>query len=83
METGSKVFNGDLIRKIARKLKSKRFGFEPEITARIAKIKNIKIYEVGISYRGRTYEEGKKIGWKDGVKALMEIVKYNLFDNGK
>lgn len=83
METGSKVFRGDLIRKIAKKLKSKRFGFEPEVTARIAKIKNIKIYEVGISYRGRTYEEGKKIGWKDGVKALVEIVKYNLFDNGK
>lgn len=82
METGSKVFNGNLIRKIAKKLKSKRFGFEPEVTARIAKIKNIQIYEVGISYRGRTYEEGKKIGWKDGIKAVAQIFKYNLFDNG-
>ncbi len=78
METGYKVFRGDLIRKIAPKLESKRFGFEPEITARIAKIKGIKIYEVGISYWGRTYEEGKKIGWKDGVRAVWEILKYNL-----
>ncbi len=78
METGYKVFKGDLIRKIAPKLESKRFGFEPEITARIAKIKGIKIYEVGISYWGRTYEEGKKIGWKDGVRAVWEILKYNL-----
>ncbi|MDH7476241.1 MAG: glycosyltransferase family 2 protein [Microgenomates group bacterium] len=80
METGFKVFRGDLIRKIARKLTSKRFGFEPEITARIAKIKNLKIYEVGISYRGRTYEEGKKIGWKDGIRAIYEIIRYNLFN---
>jgi glycosyltransferase involved in cell wall biosynthesis len=79
METGYKVFKGDLIRSIAPKLKSKRFGFEPEITARIAKVKGLKIYEVGISYAGRTYEEGKKIGWKDGVKAVWEIIKYNLF----
>ena len=79
METGYKVFKGDLIRKIAPKLESKRFGFEPEITARIAKIKGIKIYEVGISYWGRTYEEGKKIGWKDGVRAVWEIIKYNIF----
>ncbi len=78
MESGYKVFKGDLIRKIAPKLESKRFGFEPEITARIAKIKGIKIYEVGISYWGRTYEEGKKINWKDGVRAVWEIVKYNL-----
>lgn len=78
METGYKVFKGELIRKIAPKLESKRFGFEPEITARIAKIKGIKIYEVGISYWGRTYEEGKKIGWKDGLRAVWEIVKYNL-----
>ncbi len=79
METGYKVFEGNLIRNIAPKLQTKRFGFEPEITARISKIKNIKIYEVGISYTGRTYEEGKKIGWKDGVKAIYEIIKYNLF----
>jgi len=78
METGYKVFRGDLIRKIAPKLESKRFGFEPEITARLSKIKGIKIYEVGISYFGRTYEEGKKIGWRDGVKAIWEIIKFNL-----
>lgn len=79
METGYKVFKGDLIRRISDKLESKRFGFEPEITARIAKVKELKIFEVGISYSGRTYSEGKKIGWKDGVKALWEIIKYNLF----
>lgn len=79
METGFKVVRGDLIRKIAKKLKSNRFGFEPEITARISKIKDIKIYEVGISYWGRTYKEGKKIGWKDGFPALWAIVKFNLF----
>lgn len=79
IETGYKVFRGDLIREIAPKLQSKRFGFEPEITARIAKIKNIRIYEVGISYFGRTYEEGKKITWIDGVRAVYEIIKYSLF----
>jgi glycosyltransferase involved in cell wall biosynthesis len=79
METGYKVFRGDLIRKIAKKLKSKRFGFEPEITAKIAKIKNIKIYEVGISYFGRTYKEGKKINWIDGIKTFFEIIRFNLF----
>lgn len=78
METGYKVFRGDIIRKIAPKLQSKRFGFEPEITAKIAKIQGLKIFEVGISYSGRTYEEGKKIGWKDGIKAIWEILKYNL-----
>lgn len=78
METGAKVFRGDLIRKLAPKLSSKRFGFEPEITARIAKLKSVKIFEVGISYSGRTYAEGKKIGWKDGLLALWEILKYNL-----
>ena len=80
METGFKCFRGDLIRKIAPEIRSKRFGFEPEITARIAKIKGIRFYEVGISYGGRTYEEGKKIGWKDGVKAFWEVIKYNLLD---
>lgn len=79
METGYKVFKGELIRKLAPKLKSKRFGFEPEITARIAKIKGLNIYEVGISYSGRTYEEGKKITWKDGVRAVWEIIYFNLF----
>jgi len=78
METGFKAFKGDLIRKIANKLESKRFGFEPEVTARIAKIRELKIFEVGISYSGRTYSEGKKIGWRDGVKAVWEIIKYNL-----
>ncbi|MFA5136522.1 MAG: glycosyltransferase family 2 protein [Patescibacteria group bacterium] len=79
METGYKVFKGDIIRKIAPRLQTKRFGFEPEITARISKIKEVKIYEVGISYSGRTYKEGKKIGWIDGIKALWEIVYFNLF----
>lgn len=79
METGYKVFRGDIIRAVAKKLESKRFGFEPEVTARISKIKNIKVFEVGISYSGRTYEEGKKINWVDGVKAVYEIFKYNLF----
>jgi len=78
METGYKAFTGELIRDIAPHLESRRFGFEPEITARIAKVKGIKIYEVGVSYTGRTYAEGKKIGWKDGIKALWEIFKYNL-----
>ncbi len=78
METGYKAFRGELIREIAPKLESAKFGFEPEITARIAKVKGVKIYEVGISYSGRTYEEGKKIGWQDGVRAIWEIIKYNL-----
>ena len=79
METGFKVFRGDLIRKVAKKLKSKRFGFEPEVTARIAKIKGLKLYEVGVSYWGRTYEEGKKINWVDGIKTLYQIIRYNVF----
>ncbi len=79
IETGFKVFRGDLIRFIGRDLKSRRFGFEPEITAHIARIRDIKIYEVGISYHGRTYAEGKKIKWHDGLRAFWEIVKYNLF----
>lgn len=78
METGYKAFKGELIRKLCPKLQSKQFGFEPEITARIAKIKDIKIFEVGISYWGRTYQEGKKINWPDGIKALWYILKYNL-----
>jgi hypothetical protein len=59
-------------------LQEQRFGFEPEVTAKIAKIKGIRIYEVGISYYGRTYEEGKKINWKDGFRALYCIVKYGI-----
>ncbi len=81
METGFKAFKGEIVRQIAPKLTSKRFGFEPEITARVSKIKRVKIYEVGISYYGRTYEEGKKIGWVDGLKAVWEIFKYNLFSD--
>lgn len=79
IETGYKVFKGDLVREIAQKLQSKRFGFEPEITSRLAKIKSLRIYEVGISYFGRTYEEGKKIGWKDAIEAVFEIIRYSLF----
>lgn len=78
METGYKAFKGDLIRKVAKDLQSKRFGFEPEVTARIARISDVKIFEVGVSYSGRTYSEGKKIGWVDGVRAIWEIFKYNL-----
>lgn len=77
METCYKIFKTDLIQNI--KLNENRFGFEPEITAKISRISKIRIYEVGISYYGRTYEEGKKIGWKDGVRALYCIVKYGLF----
>ena len=76
METCYKVFRADVIRGIP--LRSKRFEFEPEITAKVAK-KKCRIYEVGISYSGRTYEEGKKIGWRDGLWALWCILKYNLF----
>lgn len=77
METCYKLFKRDLIQNI--QLQEKRFGFEPEVTARIARIPNIKIYEVGISYYGRGYAEGKKIGWRDGVRALYCILRYNLF----
>lgn len=77
METGYKLFRAEVIKNIV--LKEKRFGFEPEITAKIARIPDIRIYEVGISYYGRTYKEGKKIGWKDGMRALYSIFKYNLF----
>jgi hypothetical protein len=60
-------------------LKENRFGFEPEVTAKISRIPNIRIYEAGISYYGRTYAEGKKISWKDGFRAIYCIVKYNIF----
>jgi hypothetical protein len=76
METCYKVFRREVLEKIT--IEENRFGFEPEITAKIAKL-NARIYEVGISYSGRTYNEGKKIGWKDGVSALRCIFKYNLF----
>lgn len=78
METCYKLFRTDIIQSI--KLKEKRFGFEPEVTAKISRIPNIRIYEIGISYYGRTYKEGKKIGWKDGFRAIYCIVKYGLFN---
>jgi glycosyltransferase involved in cell wall biosynthesis len=78
METCYKLFKTSIINTIP--LQEKRFGFEPEITSKIAKIKGIRIYEVGISYYGRTYLEGKKINWKDGVKAIYCIIRYNLFN---
>lgn len=77
METCYKLFNTKVIQSI--KLTEKRFGFEPEVTQKIARVPRIRIYEVGISYYGRTYEEGKKIGWKDGVRAIYCILKYGLF----
>ncbi len=76
IETGYKIFKSEIIKSIS--LNEKRFGFEPEITAKVAKIKNIRIYEVGISYYGRTYEEGKKAGWKDGFRAIYCILKYGI-----
>ncbi|HOS57047.1 MAG TPA: glycosyltransferase family 2 protein [Bacteroidales bacterium] len=77
METCYKLFRTDIIQSIY--FKEKRFGFEPEVTAKLARFKNIRIYEVGISYYGRTFEEGKKIGWKDGFRAIFSILKYNIF----
>lgn len=76
MEAGYKVFRRSIIQSVT--IEEDRFGFEPEITAKIAKMRGVRIYEVGISYSGRTYAEGKKIGWKDGVQALWCIVKYGL-----
>jgi len=77
METCYKAFRKEVIQQI--QIEENRFGFEPEITAKISKLRpRIRIYEVGISYRGRTYEEGKKIGWKDGFRAIYAIIKYNL-----
>lgn len=77
METCYKLFKRDIIQSI--QLKENRFGFEPEVTAKIAKLPNIRIYEVGISYYGRTYAEGKKISWVDGFRAIYCIMKYNMF----
>ena len=76
METCYKAFRREVLQQIV--IEENRFGFEPEITAKMAKLK-VRVFEVGISYAGRTYEEGKKIGWKDGVRALWCIVKYNAF----
>jgi glycosyltransferase involved in cell wall biosynthesis len=77
METCYKLFRRDLIQSL--NLRENRFGFEPEVTAKIARIPKVRIYEVGISYYGRTFEEGKKIGWKDGVRAIYCILKYGAF----
>lgn len=77
METCYKMFRAEVIKSLD--LKEKRFGFEPEVTAKMSRYPNVRIYEVGISYYGRTYEEGKKIGWRDGFRALWCIAKYNLW----
>jgi glycosyltransferase involved in cell wall biosynthesis len=76
METCYKLFDAQILKSLV--LKEQRFGFEPEVTAKISRIKKIRIYEVGISYYGRTYEEGKKIGWKDGFHAIYCILKYGM-----
>jgi len=76
METCYKLWRREIIQSLD--LKEQRFGFEPEVTAKTARVKNVRIYEVGISYYGRTYEEGKKIGWRDGFRAIYCILKYNL-----
>lgn len=77
METCYKLVRADMLKSLS--LKEKRFGFEPEVTAKLSRIPKIRFYEVGISYYGRTYEEGKKIGWKDGFRAIYCILKYNIF----
>jgi glycosyltransferase involved in cell wall biosynthesis len=77
METCYKMFRTTTIKNI--QLNEKRFGFEPEVTAKMSRVPGIRVYEVGISYYGRTYEEGKKIGWRDGFRAIYCILKYNLF----
>lgn len=77
METGYKMFKTDVLKQV--RLKENRFGFEPEVTAKISRIKNIRFYEVGIAYYGRTYNDGKKIKWTDGFYAIWCILKYNIF----
>lgn len=77
METCYKMWRSELVKSV--NLKEQRFGFEPEVTAKVSRIPNVRIYEVGISYYGRTYEEGKKINWKDGVSAIYCILKYNIW----
>lgn len=79
VEAGYKAFRGDLIRGLT--LESARFGFEPEVAAKVARIPGVRVYEVGISYFGRTYEEGKKVTWRDGVAALWWIAKFNVVDD--
>lgn len=77
METCYKLFRADILKNL--QLKEPRFGFEPEVTAKVSRVPDVRIYEVGISYYGRTYEEGKKIGWRDGFRALYCVLKYNIF----
>lgn len=77
METCYKLFRADLVKGLT--LRENRFGFEPEVTAKISRVKDVRIYEVGISYYGRTYAEGKKINWKDGFRAIYCILKYNIW----
>ncbi len=78
METCYKMFDAKMLKSLV--LKENRFGFEPEVTAKISRVHKVRIYEVGISYYGRTYEEGKKIDWRDGMRAIYCILKYNIFD---
>ncbi|MFT6338261.1 MAG: glycosyltransferase involved in cell wall biosynthesis [Halioglobus sp.] len=77
METCYKMWRSELVKSV--NLKEQRFGFEPEVTAKVSRLPKVRIYEVGISYYGRTYEEGKKISWKDGVRAIYCILKYNIW----
>jgi hypothetical protein len=77
IEAGYKVFRREILQQI--RIKEDRFGFEPEIIAKVSRLKGVRIYEVAISYAGRTYAEGKKIGWRDGISALRCIFKYNIF----
>ena len=77
METCYKLWRREIIQSV--KIKENRFGFEPEVTAKVSRLKGVRIYEVGISYYGRTYEEGKKINWKDGFRAIYCILKYNIW----
>lgn len=81
MECGYKVFRRTVTDTFASKLKSDRFGIEPELTARISKIPALRLYEVSVTYQGRTYEEGKKIGFKDGIRAIYEITHFNIFED--
>ena len=78
METGYKLFRADMLKSLL--LKENRFGFEPEVTAKISRIPKVRIYEVGVSYYGRTYDEGKKIDWRDGFHAIYCVLRYNIFD---
>ena len=80
METCYKLFKTSMVQSLT--LRENRFGFEPEVTAKISRIPKVRIYEVGISYYGRTYEEGKKIGWRDGFRAIWCILKYNIWSKG-